>query len=97
LNDQVIESDKQIHRYASLKNDDDSETDNKQTKPLGHDDDFYNPNINQTMNQILLTTILFWQGIRNVTMNHSMKRPKKNSDEEKEKEKEQFDFDEWLH
>jgi len=53
LNDQVIESDMQITRFASLNNDDDYDSDSKELMPMQNDDDVFQPSI-QTINQILL-------------------------------------------
>jgi len=46
FNEQVNESDRQIPRFASLKNDDDFDSDNKALMPMQEDDDLYIENIN---------------------------------------------------
>jgi len=45
-NEPVNESDKQIPRFASLKNDDDYDNDNKDLMPMQEDDDAYIQNFN---------------------------------------------------
>jgi len=41
FSEQVIEPDMQIPRFASLKNDDDYDSDNKALMPMQEDDDLY--------------------------------------------------------
>jgi len=44
----------QISRFASLKNDDDYDSENKEHMSMQDDDDFNNPTINSDNNQIFL-------------------------------------------
>ena len=46
FNEQVIESDMQIPRFASLTNDDDYDSDNKALMPMQDNDDLYIENVN---------------------------------------------------
>ena len=58
FNEQVNESDMQIPRFASLKNDDDFDSDNKVLMPMQEDDDLYIETSIQTMKEIVMWVAL---------------------------------------
>jgi len=80
-------------QFASLKNDDDYDSDNKELMPVPDDDDFYIKTINSDSEFNNSVDIIPYQKKDDDSDNETLhEKPKGDSDDEEE----QFDFDEWF-
>ena len=93
----VNESDKQIPRFASLKNDDDYDSDNIALMSMQEDDDAYIQNFNSDNERDSNVGIIADQNSDDESTNRTLKDDSSTiSNDEEEEEGEQFDFDEWF-
>jgi len=94
VNEPVIESDKHIPRFASLKNDD-YDSDNKALMPIEEDDDFYIQTINSDNERDSDGNSIPYNTTDDDSTNGSFhEEPTRISDDEKVED--QYDFDEWF-
>ena len=91
----VNESDKKIPRFASLKNDDDYESDNNNHMPMEEDDDAYIENFNSDNERDSNVGIIGDENSDDESSNRTLNDDSSTicNDEEEE---EQYDFDEWF-
>jgi len=94
-NEPVNESDKQIPRFASLKNDNDYDSNNKDLMPMQEDDDAYIQNFNSDNESDINVGSIADQNSDDESTNRSLRDDSSTifNDEEEGK---QYDFDEWF-